>query len=140
MWTRLIVISAFCFVAALAASTKSTRPNPCPVDTTYTKDCNTCQCGATPSKDKCSQRDCARLSATSTERPSSTERPGVCPTRVTPAPGSNACEKRGPHSSNCSKDKDCTGAKKCCVDGCNNYLCRQPIYNYVNGTRATRKN
>jgi len=118
--SKILLISVCLFVVALAAET-STRPKNCTPGTTYKKDCNTCTCAAN-GKDACSQIDCSRQPPTSA--PSTGVRPGDCPKAV---PGTADCEKRN-NQGLCTVDKDCPGAKKCCVDGCGKHSCRQADY------------
>jgi len=134
MLARLFIFSAFFCVTVFAAATRTSRPSSCAVGTTYMKECNTCTCGKTASEDKCSKIDCSRQNTS--PRPSSADRPGTCPTRVTPPPGNTDCAKRTEKSS-CTVDKDCPQAKKCCPATCNGvYNCRNAIYNYTDKPRT----
>ncbi|CAL8078896.1 unnamed protein product [Orchesella dallaii] len=126
MWLRLFIFATVLVVAVHCAET-STRPKNCAAGTTYKKDCNVCTCAADPKKDKCGNVDCNRSGSSSTTRAPSSSRPGICPTKVTPAPGSNSCKTRT-QTSTCTVDKDCPAAKKCCENGCAVKLCRNAIY------------
>jgi len=130
MFLRLCVVSAFLLVVTLAAELPATRPKNCTPGTQYKKSCNTCTCDANEKKDKCSLIDCNRNTRTrssTTKRPPSTARPGVCPTIATPPPGNNDCAKRT-QTDQCKLDKDCPAAKRCCKNGCGTFLCRNAIY------------
>jgi len=126
MWQKLLVACVCVFVLSLAVDVSS-RPKNCAAGTTYKKDCNTCTCAA-DGKDKCGNVDCSRTG--STAKPANGGRPGDCPKLVPEPAGSGICANRKKESE-CVKDTDCGQAKKCCIDGCNKWLCRAAVYNYT---------
>lgn len=130
---QVFVFCGFVLAVVLAAEPVPTRPKNCLPGTTYKKECNICRCGTSPKTDTCSRIDCSRRQnnigskSNITKKPSTGERPGSCPAIAAAPPGNTDCSRRT-QTSQCQVDKDCSGAKRCCKNGCGILLCRNAIY------------